>query len=70
MRSGSSTSPTPQPPAGSSRGHLRDRAPRCHGYLPEPFLPARLNTREDRYGGSLEHWMRFTVEAYASCARR
>jgi 2,4-dienoyl-CoA reductase-like NADH-dependent reductase (Old Yellow Enzyme family) len=33
-----------------------------HGYLPQQFMSAMLNRREDHYGGSFENRMRFTVE--------
>lgn len=34
----------------------------AHGYLVQQFLSPLTNTREDRYGGSLENRMRFLVE--------
>ncbi len=37
-----------------------------HGYLPSQFLNPRVNTREDEYGGSAEHRLRFLREAIAS----
>lgn len=33
-----------------------------HGYLPSQFWSSHTNHREDRYGGSFENRMRFTVE--------
>jgi 2,4-dienoyl-CoA reductase-like NADH-dependent reductase (Old Yellow Enzyme family) len=40
-----------------------------HGYLPAQFLNARVNRREDRFGGSLENRARFIREV-AQAARR
>src|SRR3546814_4099549 len=37
-----------------------------HGYLPQQFMSAMLNRREDEYGGSFENRMRFTVEVLAA----
>jgi 2,4-dienoyl-CoA reductase-like NADH-dependent reductase (Old Yellow Enzyme family) len=37
-----------------------------HGYLPAQFLSPRVNTREDRYGGSAENRRRFVDEVIAS----
>ena len=37
-----------------------------HGYLPAQFLSPRVNTREDRYGGSTENRRRFVDEVIAS----
>src|SRR3954447_3866342 len=34
----------------------------AHGYLPSNFLSPLDNQREDRYGGSIEHRPRFSVE--------
>ncbi|WP_324761022.1 FAD-dependent oxidoreductase [Haloarcula sp. GH36] len=34
----------------------------AHGYLLEQFMSSRTNTREDRYGGSLQERMQFPVE--------
>ena len=36
-----------------------------HGYLPAQFMNAKVNRREDDYGGSLENRLRFTREAIA-----
>ena len=36
----------------------------AHGYLVSQFLSAHHNTREDRWGGSLENRMRFVTEVY------
>jgi N-ethylmaleimide reductase len=36
------------------------------GYLPEQFLSTGSNTREDRYGGSLENRARFSMEVLAA----
>jgi 2,4-dienoyl-CoA reductase-like NADH-dependent reductase (Old Yellow Enzyme family) len=40
-----------------------------HGYLPAQFLNPRVNTRGDRYGGTLENRLRFTREAVAAARR-
>jgi 2,4-dienoyl-CoA reductase-like NADH-dependent reductase (Old Yellow Enzyme family) len=40
-----------------------------HGYLPAQFLNARVNRREDEYGGSLENRLRFTREVIRSIRR-
>jgi 2,4-dienoyl-CoA reductase-like NADH-dependent reductase (Old Yellow Enzyme family) len=40
-----------------------------HGYLPAQFLNPRVNTRSDRYGGTLENRLRFTREAIAAARR-
>ena len=37
-----------------------------HGYLPAQFMNARVNRREDAYGGSLDNRLRFTREAIAA----
>ncbi len=37
-----------------------------HGYLPAQFMNAKVNRREDQYGGSFENRMRFTREAVAA----
>ncbi|WP_421579642.1 FAD-dependent oxidoreductase [Shinella sp. M31] len=37
-----------------------------HGYLPAQFFNARVNRREDDYGGSLENRLRFAEEALAA----
>ena len=37
----------------------------ANGYLFQQFMSPRINRREDRYGGSLENRMRFTVETAA-----
>lgn len=37
-----------------------------HGYLPAQFMNARVNRREDQYGGSFENRLRFTREAIAA----
>jgi 2,4-dienoyl-CoA reductase-like NADH-dependent reductase (Old Yellow Enzyme family)/thioredoxin reductase len=34
----------------------------AHGYIGEQFLSPMLNTRQDKYGGSLENRMRFLME--------
>ncbi|MGI9327357.1 MAG: FAD-dependent oxidoreductase [Pseudomonadales bacterium] len=39
----------------------------AHGYLPQQFLSANTNKREDEYGGSLENRMRFLVEIMQAC---
>lgn len=36
-----------------------------HGYLPAQFMNAKVNRRDDDYGGSLENRLRFTREAIA-----
>ncbi|MFZ5964356.1 alkene reductase [Thalassococcus sp. BH17M4-6] len=36
----------------------------ANGYLPNQFLSDRLNTRDDRYGGSIENRARFVVEIF------
>ncbi|XXY48630.1 alkene reductase [Sorangium sp. So ce269] len=38
------------------------------GYLPEQFLSSGTNRRTDRYGGSLENRLRFTLEALEAMA--
>ena len=40
-----------------------------HGYLPAQFMNAKVNLREDRYGGSLDNRLRFTREAIESVRR-
>src|SRR5690606_27574781 len=37
-----------------------------HGYLPAQFMNAKVNRRDDEYGGSLENRLRFTQETIAS----
>lgn len=37
-----------------------------HGYLPAQFFNPAINTRDDKYGGSLENRIRFTREAIAA----
>ncbi len=37
-----------------------------HGYLPAQFMNARVNRREDQYGGSFENRLRFTRETIAA----
>lgn len=39
----------------------------AHGYLPQQFLSANTNKREDDYGGSLENRMRFLMEIMRAC---
>lgn len=39
----------------------------AHGYLPQQFLSANTNKREDGYGGSLENRMRFLLEIMRAC---
>ena len=39
----------------------------AHGYLPQQFLSANTNKREDEYGGSLENRMRFLMEIMRAC---
>ena len=39
----------------------------AHGYLPQQFLSANTNRREDEYGGSLENRMRFLMEIMRAC---
>ncbi|UQA58437.1 alkene reductase [Polyangium aurulentum] len=38
------------------------------GYLPEQFLSSGTNRRTDRYGGSIENRLRFTLEALGAMA--
>ncbi|MEQ8992130.1 MAG: FAD-dependent oxidoreductase [Pseudomonadales bacterium] len=38
-----------------------------HGYLPQQFLSANTNRRDDEYGGSLENRMRFLIEIMRAC---
>jgi NADPH-dependent 2,4-dienoyl-CoA reductase/sulfur reductase-like enzyme len=40
-----------------------------HGYLPAQFLNAKVNRREDEYGGSLENRLRFTRDVIRSIRR-
>jgi 2,4-dienoyl-CoA reductase-like NADH-dependent reductase (Old Yellow Enzyme family)/thioredoxin reductase len=42
----------------------------AHGYLPWQFLSPLYNLRTDRWGGSLENRMRFSLEAMARIRRR
>ena len=37
-----------------------------HGWLPAQFMAPQMNTRDDRWGGSLENRMRFTMEVLAA----
>src|SRR3546814_14544550 len=37
-----------------------------HGYLPQQFMSAMPNRREDEYGGSFENRMRFPVDVLAA----
>ncbi len=39
----------------------------AHGYLPQQFLSANTNKREDEYGGSLANRMRFLLEIMRAC---
>lgn len=39
----------------------------AHGYLPQQFLSANTNKREDDYGGSLENRMRFLLQIMQAC---
>ena len=39
----------------------------AHGYLPQQFLSANTNKRDDEYGGSLENRMRFLLEIMRAC---
>lgn len=39
----------------------------AHGYLPQQFLSANTNKRQDDYGGSLENRMRFLMEIMRAC---
>jgi len=39
----------------------------AHGYLPQQFLSANTNKREDEYGGSFENRMRFLLEIMQAC---
>jgi len=41
----------------------------AHGYLLHEFLSPMANRRNDRYGGSLEHRMRFPLEVFAAVRR-
>lgn len=41
-----------------------------HGYLPQQFMSAMLNHRDDEYGGSFENRMRFTVEVLSAIRER
>lgn len=41
----------------------------AHGYLVSQFLSPLWNRRDDAYGGSLEHRMRFAVEVYRAVRR-
>ena len=40
----------------------------AHGYLPQQFLSANTNKRDDEYGGSLENRMRFLMEIMRACS--
>lgn len=42
----------------------------AHGYLVSQFLSPLSNTREDRWGGSLENRMRFVIEVSRAIKRR
>ncbi len=42
----------------------------AHGYLVSQFLSPLHNTREDKWGGSLENRMRFLVEIYDSIRKK
>ncbi|WP_242127032.1 NADH:flavin oxidoreductase [Sphingobium sp. Sx8-8] len=42
----------------------------AHGYLPDQFLWERSNRRTDRYGGSLENRLRFSLELVGEMRRR
>ena len=37
-----------------------------HGYLPAQFLNPRVNSRDDRYGGSFENRLRFMADVAAN----
>ena len=39
----------------------------AHGYLPQQFLSANTNKREDEYGGSFENRMRFLMDLMRAC---
>jgi N-ethylmaleimide reductase len=41
-----------------------------HGYLPDQFFDARVNDREDAYGGSVENRCRFGLELVRDVLRR
>lgn len=41
-----------------------------HGYLPAQFMNAKVNRRQDQYGGSLDNRLRFTREAVAAIRQR
>lgn len=41
----------------------------AHGYLLHEFLSPLANRRNDRYGGSLEHRMRFPLEVFSAVRR-
>ena len=41
-----------------------------HGYLPQQFMSAMLNRRDDEYGGTFENRMRFTVEVLTAIRDR
>lgn len=41
-----------------------------HGYLPQQFMSAMLNRRDDEYGGGFENRMRFTVEVLSAIRNR
>lgn len=38
----------------------------AHGYLPDQFMWSKLNTRTDRYGGSIQNRVRFAAETVAA----
>ncbi|MFN8075356.1 MAG: alkene reductase [Kineosporiaceae bacterium] len=40
----------------------------ANGYLPHQFLSSNANRRDDRYGGSIENRIRFTVEVVTAVA--
>jgi 2,4-dienoyl-CoA reductase-like NADH-dependent reductase (Old Yellow Enzyme family) len=42
----------------------------AHGYLPDQFLWAPTNRRQDRYGGNLHARLRFMLELVTECRRQ